>query len=307
MDYKALIDDETWAFIHQSQNLLPDGATDLTFAERRQRYDGLCAAFRAPRPAGVETEDQTAQGVPIRIYAAGHPTRSVLFFHGGGFALGGLDSHDDLCAEICAQTGYRVIAVDYRLAPEHKHPAAFQDCWTVTKWVAENWPDKVLLAGDSAGGGLAASVAHHSRDRLDRILGQVLIYPLLGSDMTTPSYTTHADAPMLSRQDLVDFRDARLTGDEPQSDPTYAALQDTSFAGLPPTVLFSAGCDPLRDDARLYHDHLQNAGTPVHWVDEPGLIHGYLRARHSVTRARDSFERISVAIEALGQELWGWD
>jgi acetyl esterase len=304
LDYARLLDDETLSFVRRTEGFYPPDASGMTLADHRRVYDEMAAAFRQPRPKGILVEDRVADGVPVRVYSAGQPGRSVLYFHGGGFVLGGLDSHDDICAEICAGTGYRVIAVDYRLAPEHKHPAAFDDAWTATRWVDTEFAVPIVLAGDSAGGNLAAAVAHHARGRLDAIMGQVLIYPGLGGGLDIPSMNEHADAPMLTRAEILYYKDIRVGDIDPDADPTYAPLADKSFAGLPPTILFSADCDPIRDDCRLYRDRLQAAHVLVRWINEEGLVHGYLRARTSVARAADSFERIVIGIEALGQGIW---
>lgn len=307
MDYEALIDTQILAFLEDLKDRFPENATDQSVDHMRRLYLKQCSAYDRGYPAGVQSETKKADGVPVRVYSAGQPTRSVLFFHGGGFVLGGLDTHDGICAEICAQTGYRVVAVDYRLAPEHPHPAAFEDAWTAAQWAAREFSDPMILTGDSAGGNLAASVAHHARGKLNNIWGQVLIYPWLAGESDGGSRAEHSSAPMLTRDDLLVFRDARLTGPEPQDDPQFAPLQDSDFSGLPRTVIFSADCDPLRDDSRDYRDQLQQAGVPVHWTNETGLVHGYIRARHVATRAGDSFERIVIAIEALGQDVWAWD
>ncbi|NOD62007.1 MULTISPECIES: alpha/beta hydrolase [unclassified Ruegeria] len=307
MDYERLIDEETWAFIRRTAESYPDDAVDLSIQDQRRVYDTMCQDFRQPRPAGVETQDQAADGVPVRIYTAGQPTRTIVYFHGGGFVVGGLDSHDDVCAELCAQTGYRVVSVDYRLCPEHVHPAQFEDCWTAVNWAAREYGDPLILAGDSAGGNLSAAVAHHARGRLDGILGQVLIYPGLGGDRSQGSYLEHAHAPLLTLDDIKFYETVRCSSDQPQNDPTYAPLQDSDFSNLPPTVVVTADCDPLRDDGLNYCQRITVAGGQAHWINEPGLVHGYLRARTSVKRAAESFERISVAVEALGQGIWSYD
>ncbi|WP_170343596.1 alpha/beta hydrolase [Ruegeria atlantica] len=307
MDYERLIDEETWAFIRRTAESYPDDAVDLSIEDQRRVYDTMCQGFRQPRPAGVETEDRTADDVPVRIYSAGQPTRTVIYFHGGGFVVGGLESHDDVCAELCAQTGYRVVAVDYRLCPEHVHPAQFDDCWAAANWAATKFGDPLVLAGDSAGGNLAAAVSHYARGRMDGILGQVLIYPGLGGDRTRRSYQEHAQAPLLTLDEIKFYETVRCAGDPPQGDPTYAPLQDSDFSNLPPTVVVTADCDPLRDDGQVYCSRINAAGGQAHWINEFGLVHGYLRARTSVKRAADSFERISVAIEALGQGIWSYD
>lgn len=307
MDYERLIDEETWAFIRRTTESYPEDAVDLSIEDQRRLYDEMCRDFRQPRPQGVETQDRSAEGVPVRIYSAGDPTRTVVYLHGGGFVVGGLDSHDDVCAEICAQTGYRVVAVDYRLCPEHLHPAQFQDAWAATNWAAQEFGDPLVLAGDSAGGNLAAAVSHCGRGRLENVLGQVLIYPGLGGDMSKGSYIEHAHAPLLTREEVVYYDQVRCGGDGPQNDPSFAPLHDTDFSGLPPTVVVTADCDPLRDDGPVYCGKITEAGGPAHWINEPGLVHGFLRARSSVKRAAHSFERISVAIEALGQQIWPYD
>ncbi|MGR3805776.1 alpha/beta hydrolase [Marinibacterium profundimaris] len=304
MDYETLIDAETWAFIDRTNGYYPPDATTRTIAEQRRVYDEMCRAFFQGYPEGISATDLEADGVPCRLYSAGDPSVTVVYFHGGGFVVGGLDSHDDICAEICQQTGYRVLAVDYRLAPEHRHPAAFKDAWTATQWAAAEFPEPLVLAGDSAGGTLAAAVVQHMRGKLKRLQGQVLIYPGLGSDLDTASAREHAEAPLLTLDELRFYRRVRTGGEPPADDPTLSPLCDTSFKGLPPTVIFTADCDPLRDDGRLYRDRLREAGVKVAWINEEGLVHGYLRARTSVARARQSFERISLAIEALGQGLW---
>ncbi|WP_419741266.1 alpha/beta hydrolase [Ruegeria sp.] len=307
MDYERLIDEETWAFIRRTAESYPDDAVDLSIEDQRKVYDAMCQDFRQPRPEGVEVQDLSANAVPVRLYTAGQPTRTVVYFHGGGFVVGGLDSHDDVCAEICAQTGYRIVAVDYRLCPEHVHPAQFQDCWTATNWAADEFGDPMILAGDSAGGNLAACVAHHARGRLENILGQVLIYPGLGGDTSKGSYIEHAHAPLLTLEDIKFYETVRCEGPTPSGDPSFAPLRDTDFSNLPPTVVVTADCDPLRDDGSDYCAAIQAAGGRAEWINEPGLVHGYLRARTSVKRAADSFERISIAIEALGQGIWSYD
>ena len=307
MDYETLIDAETWAFIRDTATYYPDDAVDLSITEQRRVYDRMCRAFHQGIPDSVTVQDVSANGVPCRVYSAGEPTATVLYLHGGGFVVGGLESHDDVCAEIHMNTGFRVVSVDYRLAPEHHHPAAFDDAWTAINWVAEQVDGAIVLAGDSGGGNLAAAVAHHARGRLKRIIGQVLIYPGLGGDLNKGSYLEHADAPMLTRDDILFYKDIRLDGAEPVGDPTYAPLHDSDFSGLPPTVIFTADCDPLRDDGPDYADRLRAAKVRVSLTNELGLVHGYLRARATVARARDSFDRITLAIEALGQGLWPYD
>lgn len=305
-DYAKLIDTETWAFIERTNGFYPPDAVEMTVAEQRTVYDRMCRAFFAGYPKGVTAGTGTiaeVAGHPVaaRIYRREEPDDAavVLFFHGGGFVVGGLESHDDVCAEICGRTGFDVVSVDYRLSPEHKHPAAFDDALAAFRFLLTR-PKPVLLCGDSAGGNLAAAVAHAARQENTQPIGQVLIYPGLGGDMEAGSYVEHADAPMLTTRDVLFYRDIRASGAPDFSDPTAAPLADTDFSGLPPTVIVTAECDPLASDGEAYRDRILQAGGKAWWHEEPGLVHGFLRARHSVARARKSFDRIVEALMALG-------
>lgn len=302
-DYASLIDAETWAFIRRTEAWYPADATGLSVVQQRAVYDRMCRAFHLGYPAAVNVEDRHFGGVACRLYrSAAAAAFSTVYLHGGGFVVGGLDSHDDVCADIAAATGARVIAVDYRLAPEHPHPAAFEDALAATRAVAAEFPGPLIVVGDSAGGNLAAAVAQRARHTGPAIAGQVLIYPGLGGASDRGSYLAHADAPMLSRDDVLHYARARHAGGiEPADDPTANPLHDSDFAGLPPSVIFGAECDPLADDGRDYRDRILAAGGRAEWICEAGLVHGYLRARVSTGRARDSFSRITAAISALGR------
>ncbi len=303
-DYSEIIDQETWGFIERSQAIYPPDAVTWSIAKNRQVYDGMARVFHTGRPAGMITEDRLIGRIPVRIYEQGDAAATVVYLHGGGFILGGLESHDDVCADIWARTGYRVMSVDYRLAPEFKHPAAFDDAFQATQWAAHTWRQPLVLAGDSAGGNLAAAVVHATRGDITDIAGQVLIYPALGGDVNAGSYLRHANAPMLTRAEILYYEDMRFAGARPASDPTVSQLQDSDFTNLPPTVIVTAQCDPLSDDGRHYRDKITAAGGQAVWFEEAGLVHGYLRARTTVRRAKESFDRIACAIEALGQAEW---
>lgn len=311
-DYTKLIDAETWAFIERTNAYYPPDTIDYTIAQQREIYDRMCREFFAGYPEGVTAETTTiptpGREVPIRIYrlTGKKPEAVVLYFHGGGFILGGLDSHDDVCAELCARTGYEVVSVDYRLAPEHRHPAAFDDAMAAFEWAAGSYGQPILLAGDSAGGNIAAAVSHATRGHARRPVGQLLIYPGLGGDRTRGSYVEHAEAPMLTMRDLEFYKDIRTGGEDRTGDITLSPLADADFANLPPTVIISAECDPLSSDGEAYGERVVAAGGKAFWFEEPGLVHGYLRARHTVGRARQSFTRIVDAVATLGRGEWVW-
>lgn len=299
-DYQQLIDAETWAFIERTASYYPPDTVDASVAAQREIYDRMCRAFHAGRPAGVETEDMLAEGVGVRVYrGTGAARGTVLYLHGGGFVVGGLESHDDVCAELCAGTGCEVVSVDYRLCPEHPHPAPFEDALAACRWAQGRAAGPLLLCGDSAGANLAAAVAHATRGEAGAPRGQVLIYPALGGEPDRGSYVEHACAPMLTTEEMRYYDRVRRGDADPDAcrrDPRFAPLGDTDFAGLPATVVFAAECDPLCDDGEQYCQRLREAGVAARAVVEPGLVHGYLRARHSVERARASFARITAAL-----------
>lgn len=303
-DYQKLIDAETWAFIEKTNNCYPADTATFGIEDQRRIYNEMCAEFRVEYPIGVSSDDRKYGDVSCRHYTCGGGNTVVMYYHGGGFVVGGLDSHDDVCAEICAATGHDVVSVDYRLAPEHKHPAMYDDAMAATRAVFAEMGKPLVLCGDSAGGNLAACVSHMARGFELVIRGQVLIYPGLGGDYDKGSYIEYADAPMLTREDIVFYKYVRLAGDEPVGDPSYAPLHDASFAGLPPTVINTAQCDPLSDDGADYEAALRAAGVPVHRVDEVGLVHGHMRARHMSARSAASFERIKQAVSALAAGRW---
>lgn len=303
MDYSKLIDDEIWRFIRETEAHYPPEAVNQSVAQQRKVYDNMCRAFFAGHPDGLNVWDDAVEDVPIRIYEPENPQGTVVYFHGGGFVVGGLDSHDDVCAEIAHETGLRVVSVDYRLCPEHPHPAAFDDAVKAVKYTSLTMPKPLFLVGDSAGGNLAAACCHALRGLVE-IAGQVLIYPGLGGDMTTGSYIDHANAPMLSMEDLKFYNTIRFATQPVGPDPTAAPLEDTDFRDLPPTVSITAQCDPLADDGGTYRDAILAAGGKAVWFNEEGLVHGYLRARHQSERARRSFVRIVDQIGMLARGEW---
>ena len=319
-DYQKIIDDETWAFIELTDSYYPPETIDYSIAQQREIYNTMCRQFYRGHPPGINATDDVITHAtiqtPVRRYIADNQTTEahVMYFHGGGFIVGGLDSHADVCAELCTLTGLGVTAVDYRLAPEFKHPAAFDDALACSRHELKRLNTTLLLCGDSAGGNLAAAVTHAIRaektaNGMPAVAGQVLIYPGLGGDTTSGSYVTHAEAPMLSTRDVLFYTDIRAPEVKaPEikapADATLVPLKEDNFSNLPATVIFSAECDPLCDDGRHYRDAIINAGGKAAWIKEAGLVHGYLRARYSVSRARQSFDRMVQAIEMMADGAW---
>lgn len=303
VNYDELIDLETWAFINRTNDYYPPDTIDASIVRQREIYDTMCREFFSCYPVGVGAEDAVAESVPVRIYTGVEPAKAVLLYlHGGGFVVGGLDSHDDVCAELCARTGCAVVSADYRLCPEHPHPAPFDDAMIAYRWVAQRYDLPLIVCGDSAGGNLAAAVSHASRGDVGAPVGQVLIYPGLGGDHSVGSYVRHAEAPMLATRDILFYEKVRLgsaSWDDYAGDARYAPLWESDFSALPSTVVFGAECDPLCDDGDVYCQKLRDADVSAQWIKEKGLVHGYLRGRGSVQRVRESFDRICAAVEGL--------
>lgn len=292
----AITDPDVVAFIDKVKGFHPPGAADLPVADQRLVYDRMAAHFRVQRPHGVAAENAGLQGlggmIAIRRYWPRDPGPArIVYFHGGGFVVGGLESHDDVCAELADAAAAEVVAIDYRLCPEHPHPAAYDDALAAVDALADR---PLVVAGDSAGGNLAAAVA---MARKERIWGQVLIYPGLGGDMLgLPAYRERAEAPLLTAQDVRYYAHVRAGGGKvPDDDPTFAPLLATDFADLPRCFVSAAEHDPLRDDGPEFVLRLTAAGVAAEVVVEPELPHGHLRARHRSARAAAAFKRICQA------------
>ena len=288
MDYATLIDDDVAAFIRKTESFCRDPRTALkTNASILMRF---ARHFARPHPPEITCQDKVINGVPSRHYLpANAKDARIVYFHGGGFVVGNLDSHDSICADLAAATGMELIAVDYRLAPEHRHPAALEDGLAVRDAVLlAEAPDRpLLLLGDSAGGWLAAMVA---AENPSRVAGQVLIYPMTGASMDAESYTVHGQAPLLSSEAIAWYW-AQYFGAAPEE--TIAPLAYEDLVDQPPTRIIAAGFDPLLDDSRLYAQKLRNAGVDVA-CDIEGLPHGFLRARHMTAAGAAAWQRYAA-------------
>ncbi len=287
------------AFHGRCEAFYPADAVNASVAQQRQWYDALCAAFDASSPAGLTRQDELLAGrIRVRRYRPAQiaTETQVFYIHGGGFVVGSLDSHDAICAELAHGTGAEFVAIEYRLAPEHIWPAALEDCYAVLEaLLAEGRP--LVVAGDSAGGNLAAGVALKAKAvGLSGIVGQVLIYPLLGGDLASGSFVEMAEAPGLSTADVAYYRGIlQAPPDELFAHPLKAG----DFAGLPPAYISAAHFDPLRDDARQYAARLIEAGVDVTFREEPQMIHAWLRARHMSPGAREGFAHLVHGLARL--------
>jgi len=314
MPTKALenfdLDPEIESFIETSIRVSSNLSTSSSIAQQRENYDKSCRYFYYGYPPGVESTDDIVAGrhgnIPVRRYSSqnqgGSDDTQIAFIHGGGFILGSLDSHDDICAEICGATGIDTISIDYRLSPEFYHPVHLDD---VVDAYLHTWRRKSIIVGVSAGANLSAAMCHRLKTSAQKPSAQVLIYPALGGELfDLESYTTNANAPLLTTDDIRFYQDVRCkNGGTPVEDAEFYPLVAENFSGLPSTVAFSADIDPLRDDSCLYVEKLREAGVQAVWHNETGLTHDYLRARHSSQKAADSFSRICASIKALAASL----
>ncbi|OBF03609.1 alpha/beta hydrolase [Mycobacterium sp. ACS4054] len=251
-----------------------------------------------PGPAG---------DIPARVYRpdAGSGGPVLVYLHGGGLVMGSNDSFEPLARELAAASAATVVAVGYRLAPEWPPPAQFDDAYAATEWVSRNArhlgvdPERLGVIGDSAGGALAAGVALAARDRGGPPIGaQVLLYPGLDRDMTAPSVTALADAPMLSRDD-IDYMHCLVDGDAgPPTDPYLVPAYASELAGLPPAIVVTAECDPIRDWGERYATRLRDAGVQTTLTRYPGMCHGFLMRSDATARGRLAIAEIGALLRA---------
>jgi len=270
------------------------------------------SVFRnSDEPIG-KSEDRFFSGpdgtVGVRVYTPLESSSPLLpgliFFHGGGFVLGDLESHDGLCRSLSNQSGCRVVSVDYRLAPEHPFPAAVEDCVAATDWVAQNAGDlgidaaRLAVGGDSAGGNLAAVVAMLAAGkRTPKLAFQLLIYPVMqlgGPD--TPSMKENANGYFLEKASMEWFTRLYCPDAALRTDARLSPLLADDVALTPPAYVVTAGFDPLRDEGKAYADKLDAAGVPVTYVNYPSMIHGFFSFRSVVPKSREAVAAAAAAL-----------
>ncbi|TBV77114.1 alpha/beta hydrolase [Pseudoxanthomonas winnipegensis] len=241
--------------------------------------------------------------IPLRRYlptGATAPSAAVVYLHGGGWILGDLDSHDKVCRRLAQAAGCAVIAVDYRLAPEYPAPAGPEDVLAAIRWLAAHAaelgldPARLAVAGDSAGGGLTAMACHALRGSAVALRAQVLIYP--GTELSSagdafPSRRRNGAVPPLTLELMQAMSGPFLSSGLDPRDVRLSPLQATDFSGLPPALVFTAECDPLLDDGRLYAEALRAAGVPVEYVELPGMVHGFIEMAGAVPAAAQAIAR----------------
>jgi acetyl esterase len=287
-------------------------ADDGVEAARQQLRDLPRRTFHPELRVENRSIDGPAGPMNIRIYwpPTDHATPPVVvFFHGGGFVLGDLDTHDGTCRQHAVGASAVVVSVEYRLAPEHPYPAAVEDAWAATQWVAEHGSEigadasRLAVAGDSAGGTISAVIAQRARDHADqggpKLLFQLLWYPATLWDPSLPSFADNADAPVLDRAAVAAFT-RWYAGEIDLSNPPagMAPGRAENLAGLPPAYIAVAGHDPLRDDGIRYGELLAAAGVPVEVDNAETLVHGYVGYAGVVPAATAALDRGLAALRA---------
>ena len=283
------------------QRLLPDQSV------RGLRWLTRLGAWLRDAPSVGTVHDRAIPGpdgeISIRIYRpeGETPFPTIVYFHGGGFVSGDLESHDAVCRYLTRESECVVVSVDYRLAPEHPFPGAVEDAIAATEWVADHTDSlggtgQLAVVGDSAGGNLATVTTLAARDRGGPGIDyQALIYPGVGTREDQESVREHADL-VLSRADLEWFRDcyygSEITLQNPYADPTRAC----DLSGLPPATVITAGFDPLRDGGRAYAEQLQAAGVAVRHVEYEDMIHGFVSMTDQIDRSTEAIADVAEGL-----------
>jgi acetyl esterase len=300
--FKAMLDATAEAGAPGLETLPPEAAREvyrsLNFGEEPPMGPVASRDFTVPGKAGA---------ISVRLYTpegAAAVTPGIVFFHGGGWVIGDLDTHDQVCKRLASLTGYRVLAVDYRLAPEHPFPASHDDCLSATEWAFDHAaeigfdPAKIATCGDSAGGNLSASIAISLRDEGRHPLAmQVLMYPVTTFTVTTASMDRLAEGHFLTKAGMTYFRDA-LFGDTGQgAHPRVSVLDVTDLSGLAPAFVSTAGFDPLSDEGAAYAEALAAAGVAVEHHHYEAFIHGFYNLAALAPAVLEAYDDVAAALK----------
>jgi acetyl esterase len=293
-----------------TQSALPPLCTVSADAARKL-YRETRAALCPPVPAVDEVRELATSGphgpIPLRFYRGlgapdGEALPALVFFHGGGWTIGDLDTHDIVCRTLANKAHCAVFAVDYRMGPEHKFPAAVDDCLAATRWVVRQAAvlgvdaARIAVGGDSAGGNLAAVVAIALRDAgAPQLVFQALVYPATDQRMDSASHASFAEGYLLTRDNLLWFRDNYLAPAD-YDDWRASPLRAADLAGLPPAHIITAGYDPLLDEGRAYSDRLAGSGVTVLYECFEGMTHGFLTMGGAVAAANHALYRLAQSL-----------
>lgn len=285
----------------------------LPVEQARASYRNGVGAMEQPQVSLERVEDFTIPGpagvIPARLWASTHNPGLplLLYFHGGGFVVGNIESCEGMCRQIALQSGAAVIAIDYRLAPEHKFPAGIDDALAIADWALGNVDnlggnrDRILVGGDSAGGNLSAVVAQQTAGREQGFSGQVLMYPVLDMGGDYPSRQEHADGPVLTETAARWFHELYLSESDETTDPRISPIHFPELGSLVPAVVATAGFDILRDEGFEYVKRLEAAGVPTKHLHFETLPHGFLGFGPLSAGADAAISEVSSAIAELAR------
>lgn len=285
-------------------------AAPETIPIEQHRANGLTRKRQlgGPPPPVAKVEDRLVPGpdgdVPVQIYTpeGDGPFPILVYFHGGGWVAGCIETHENVARALAKLTPCITVSVEYRLSPEAPFPKGLEDCYAATVWAAERGaeiggdPTRIAVGGDSAGGNLAGAVALLARDRGGPKIGfQLLVYPVAGADFDTRSYLDSAEGYGLTRAAMMYYWDCYVSGEEDRTNP-LTSLVHADPTGLPPAMVITAEFDPLRDEGDAYAEKLKAAGVPVEHVSYPGMIHGFFNVGTLMQRGDEAVERAARAI-----------
>jgi acetyl esterase len=302
------LDLQARAILDQMAGMGNPPVNELSVSEARQGSVAMAAMQGPPEPvAGVEDRKLSGPGgdLPVRIYMpfGEGPFAVLMYFHGGGWVIGDIESSDGLCRSLANAAGCIVVSVDYRLAPEHPFPAAVDDAFHATLWAAANAssfggdPLRIAVCGDSAGGNLAAVVAQIARDRGEpAIRFQLLIYPVTDAACDTPSYSENAEGYFLTREAMHWFWNHYVQKEADRSHPYASPLRAGNLADLPAALVITAEYDPLRDEGERYAERMRAAGTPVQLRRFDGMIHGFFTMGAVIDQGRIAIQQSAAAL-----------
>jgi acetyl esterase len=283
----------------------------LTPEQARAFYRDRRGFTQPEPPAMAEVRDLSVGDLPLRLYrpdASGQALPVLLYLHGGGWTIGDLDTHDVLCRQLAREAGCAVVAVDYRMGPEHRFPAAVDDCVEAFRWVLAQAPDlhldprRTAVGGDSAGGNLAAALCLVQREAGEPLPGfQLLIYPATDMRAVAPSHTTNGQGYMLTNDSIAWYRGNYIADPADWADWRASPLLAASHAGLPPALVLTAGFDPLRDEGLQYANALSAAGVPTQYVCFERQIHGFITMGRVIEEAHTAVGLCGAAL----RRAWG--
>jgi len=310
------LDPQIDALLKKMQERGAPPVNTLTPTEARETRNPVFIDLGGPPEEVSKVENRNVPGpageIPLRIYTprGSGPFPVLVYFHGGGWIICNLDTHDAVCRHLANGASCVVVSVDYRLAPEHKFPAAAEDAYAATRWVAENArimdvdPERIAVGGDSAGGNLAAVVSLMAREKGGpQLVHQLLVYPVTDlSSMDNDSYREHGQGYILTKDSMAYYGSHYLAGEKDALNPYASPLLAKDLSGLPSPLVITAEYDVLTDEGKAYADRLQEAGVPVRYSCYDGLIHAFFSMAGVVDRTRDALDEAAAALRSAFAE-----